>query len=85
MIPALAPGEFVLVKYGAKFKTGDIVIVEFVDRTDIKRVKFITTDQVFLEGDNTAVSIDSRHYGPVRNNRILGKVIYRLPKLFRAN
>lgn len=85
MIPALAPGEFVLVKYGAKFKVGDVVLVEFVDRTDIKRVKLITPDHVLIEGDNAAVSIDSRHYGAVRINRVLGKVLFRLPSLFKKN
>ena len=80
MIPTYAPGERVLVRYGAAFKTGDVVLVDFSSRIDIKRIKKIEGSQIFIEGDNAAVSIDSRQYGPVKESRILGKVIYRLPK-----
>lgn len=79
MVPAYAPGERVIVKYGASFEVGDVVLVDFKDRIDIKRVKQISGDQVFIEGDNTAVSVDSRQYGAVKNTRVIAKVIYRLP------
>lgn len=80
MVPAYAPGERVIVKYGASYEVGDVVLVDFKDRIDIKRVKQISGDQVFIEGDNTAVSIDSRQYGAVKNTRVIAKVIYRLPR-----
>lgn len=80
MVPAYAPGERVIVKYGATYEIGDVVLVDFKDRIDIKRVKSITGEQVFIEGDNTAVSVDSRQYGPVKNTRVIAKVIYRLPR-----
>ena len=80
MVPAYAPGERVIVKYGASFEVGDVVLVDFKDRIDIKRVKQISGDQVFIEGDNTAVSVDSRQYGAVKNTRVIAKVIYRLPR-----
>jgi len=80
MVPTYAPGERVIVKYGASFEVGDVVLVDFKDRIDIKRVKQISGDQVFIEGDNTAVSVDSRQYGAVKNNRVIAKVIYRLPR-----
>lgn len=80
MVPTYAPGERVIVKYGASYEVGDVVLVDFKDRIDIKRVKQISGDQVFIEGDNTAVSVDSRQYGAVKNNRVIAKVIYRLPR-----
>ena len=80
MVPAYAPGERVIVKYGASYEVGDVVLVDFKDRIDIKRVKEISGDQVFIEGDNTAVSVDSRQYGAVKNTRVIAKVIYRLPR-----
>jgi phage repressor protein C with HTH and peptisase S24 domain len=80
MVPTYAPGERVIVKYGASFEVGDVVLVDFKDRIDIKRVKQISGDQVFIEGDNTAVSVDSRQYGAVKNTRVIAKVIYRLPR-----
>lgn len=83
MIPSYAPGEVVLVKYGASYAVGDAVLIKFTHRTDIKRVKVILGSHVFVQGDNEAVSIDSRNYGPVKNDLIIGKVIYRFPKWLR--
>lgn len=83
MIPSYAPGEVVLVKYGAQFTVGDVVLIKFTHRTDIKRVKEILGSRVFVQGDHEAVSIDSRNYGPVKNDMIIGKVIYRLPRWLR--
>ena len=83
MIPSYAPGEVVLVKYGAPFTVGDVVLINFTHRTDIKRVKEILGNRVFVQGDHEAVSIDSRNYGPVKDNLIIGKVIYRFPSWLR--
>jgi type IV secretory pathway protease TraF len=80
MIPEFAPGEWVLVRYNTKFEIGDVVLIDFKERIDIKRVTKIISDQVFVQGDNSEVSIDSRQYGAVRKDRIVGKVIYRLPR-----
>lgn len=83
MIPSYAPGEVVLVKYGVPCEVGDVVLINFTHRTDIKRVKEILGSRVFVQGDNEAVSIDSRNYGPVKNDLIIGKVIYRFPRWLR--
>ncbi len=78
MIPALAPGERVLVRYGATFKVGDIVLVDRGERVDIKRVTRIEDGHIFVEGDNSEVSTDSRHYGAVSKEAIIAKVIRRI-------
>ncbi|MEN9741234.1 MAG: hypothetical protein RIR66_190 [Actinomycetota bacterium] len=83
MIPSYAPGEVVLVKYGTTFNVGDAVLIKFTHRTDIKRVKELLGNRVVVQGDNEAVSIDSRNYGPVKNDLIIGKVIYRFPRWLR--
>ena len=85
MIPSLAPGERVLVRYGADFTIGDIVLVDRGERIDIKRVTRIEDSHIFVEGDNTAVSTDSRHYGAINRDTIIAKVIWRLPKYFRVS
>lgn len=83
MIPTYAPGERVLIRYGAQVAVGDVVLLRHMDRTEIKRVKSIDTDGIWVEGDNDLVSTDSRTYGSVPSQAIIAKVIYRFPRFFR--
>lgn len=85
MVPSYAPGERVVVKYGATYSQGDVVLVNFKTRIDIKRVEKIENGQVFVCGDNAAISVDSRQNGPVTQDQIIGKVIYRLPRWLTRN
>lgn len=80
MIPTFTPGEKLLVSYGAKVKTGDIVILTVEKRMDIKRIVKIQENEIYVEGDNSQVSIDSRSYGPVNRDAIVAKFICRLPR-----
>ena len=80
MIPALVPGERVLVRYGASFRTGDIVLIDHGDRIDIKRVTRLEGDHIFVVGDNIEASIDSRTYGAVAPDAVIAKVVWRIPK-----
>lgn len=42
----------------------------------IKRVKHITDEgHIFVVGDNSKHSTDSRHYGPVKREHVIGKVM----------
>ncbi len=82
MIPTYAPNERVLVRYGAHFTVGDVVLVNHDSRIDIKRVTRIDDCDIFVEGDNAEVSIDSRNYGAMSFDAIIAKVVWRLPKLF---
>ena len=79
MVPTYAPGERVIVKYGSAFQEGDVVLVDFKERIDIKRIAKIENDRITIIGDNEAVSVDSRQYGQVKRTQIIAKVIYRLP------
>ena len=65
------------------FKVGDTVIA--VDPTIYwdghigiihKRVKSINGNEIFLQGDNTKESYDSRHHGTINRTNILKTVIY---------
>eukprot|EP00557_Chaetoceros_sp_GSL56_P013363 CAMPEP_0176482256 /NCGR_PEP_ID=MMETSP0200_2-20121128/3277_1 /TAXON_ID=947934 /ORGANISM="Chaetoceros sp., Strain GSL56" /LENGTH=225 /DNA_ID=CAMNT_0017878557 /DNA_START=584 /DNA_END=1261 /DNA_ORIENTATION=+ len=40
---------------------------------------------VWVEGDNPLYSVDSRHYGPISNTSIVGKVVYRIWPRQRLN
>ena len=80
MIPYLAPGDIVLMRYAATFALNDVVLVQHSQRVDIKRVTGITGTQIFVEGDNSAVSQDSRQYGEVHSEHVIARVLVRLPR-----
>lgn len=84
MIPTYAPGERLLIRYGAGFEVGDVVVLRHMDRIEIKRVKSLNADGVWVEGDNDPVSTDSRSYGSVPTQAIIGKVVYRFPRFLRS-
>ena len=88
MQPTLEPGDYVLVNRWA-YRTrapspGDLVVVEDPEvptRFLIKRVSETFGDrEVRLTGDNEAVSRDSRTFGSVALERIVGKVWLRLKR-----
>ncbi len=82
MWPTLEPGDEVLVnprayRFAQPFP-GDIVVAHHPKRQSmkvIKRVGDVGEDGVvFLQGDNRSESTDSRHFGSVRTEQILGRV-----------
>jgi nickel-type superoxide dismutase maturation protease len=85
MLPLLKPGEEVLVDPKAYQDTdpqpGDIVVARHPLQPDIrmiKRVKARLEDGCYrLEGDNSLESTDSRSFGPVPREHILGRVTSR--------
>lgn len=62
-------------RIGNEYQVGDVVIAELNSTEIIKRIDSIDDGQVFLKGDNQAVSIDSYTFGTVSEDVIVGKVI----------
>lgn len=83
MVPTLAPGERLLVRYGGTFTIDDLVLVKRPDQIDVKRINKVFEDRFYVIGDNLDVSIDSRHYGPVKESDVIAKVVWRLPHFLR--
>ena len=54
----------------------DIHISPYSCDTALEQIYTLTDNQYFVIGDNFNASIDSRMYGPIRLNDIIGKVIY---------
>jgi nickel-type superoxide dismutase maturation protease len=89
MEPALAPGDRVLVVTTRAVRVGDIVAVP--DPRDGRRLlvkRVISIDHwhrlISVEGDNRGESTDSREFGPVLSDDIVGRVVYRYAPSSRA-
>jgi len=77
MLPALRPGDCLLVRPGARICAGDVVVARFPARPDllvVKRAVRPVGELWWLEGDNTAATDDSRTYGPAQ---VLSRVVLR--------
>ena len=83
MRPALAPGDRLLVRYGAPVRPGSVVVARFADGTlAVKRAdrrsETRTGDPAWwLLGDNPD-GVDSRHRGPVADADVLGVALARV-------
>lgn len=82
MEPELKNGKSVLVSgiiyWFKKPKIGDIVAVRKEEKVFVKRITKIKEKEYFLEGDNKQDSLDSREFGFILRENIIGKVIYKL-------
>ena len=78
MIPTLAPGERLLVRQDGPLVIGDLVVFEHNDQFDVKRVQRIEPEGLFVQGDNELASTDSRSYGLIPFDDVLGTITYRL-------
>jgi len=80
MLPALRPGDRLLVLRPAPARTGDVVAVadpRLASRTMVKRVAARGPDGITVLGDNAGASTDSRQIGPLPPSAIRGRAFYR--------
>ncbi|MGA3214275.1 MAG: nickel-type superoxide dismutase maturation protease [Acidimicrobiales bacterium] len=80
MVPALAPGDRLLVVNLGRPREGDIVALR--DPTEpgrllVKRLTAFLPSGIEVLGDNQEASRDSRHFGPVAPSDLLGTAVYR--------
>ncbi|WP_436526683.1 S24/S26 family peptidase [Actinoplanes sp. HUAS TT8] len=77
MVPTLRSGDALIVRRGARVRTGDIVVGRFRSRPDLLVVKRAVREHDggwWLEGDNEFVRDDSRVYGVAD---VIGRVAFR--------
>ena len=86
MQPALHPGDYVVVNTWAYRsrppRVGDIVVLRHPREPALHLVKRVadipSKDEVFVLGDDATRSEDSRAFGTVRREMLVGKVWFRL-------
>ena len=78
MVPTLAPGERLLVRYDGPIVLGDLVVFQNAGQIDVKRIERIEADGIFVLGDNDLVSTDSRNYGLIAHEEVLGTIMMRI-------
>jgi len=87
MLPLLEPGQEVLIDQRAYRQRppqpGDIVVAQHPYQPGLKIIKRVTAVSIdgryFLQGDNPHESSDSRSFGAVSPQLILGQVTSRFP------
>ncbi|MDJ0515937.1 MAG: nickel-type superoxide dismutase maturation protease [Trichodesmium sp. MO_231.B1] len=88
MFPLLKPGEEVLVDTRAYRhflpEIGDLVVAEHPHRHDLRIIKSVAfvdeKGDCFLVGENREESSDSRSFGFVSSQQIIGRVTSRFPE-----
>jgi phage repressor protein C with HTH and peptisase S24 domain len=83
MLPTLRAGQVVVFTRLKRPSVGDIVMVSHDGLEKIKRIARQEHGRVYLLGDNPAASTDSRTYGWIGEERIIG--VLRWPKLRPQN
>ena len=86
MTPTLHSGDRVIA-VRARVRVGDIAAVRdprTPERIIVKRVERVDPDGVTVVGDNRDASTDSRHFGRVPAQLLVGLVVYRYAPASRA-
>ncbi len=81
MVPTLLHGDQVVVRYGARVRPGAVVLVRHPLRQDLLVVKRAADRRPggwWLLSDNQFVENDSREYGAVPPDLVLGRVLLRI-------
>lgn len=79
MRPTLLPGDRLLIRYDVAPRAGDVVVARFADGTVVvKRATELRRTGWWLVGDAAPIGIDSRHRGPVPEERVLAVVRARI-------
>lgn len=78
MLPVLPSGRLVAATaWYRAISPGDVVIFEHEGIEKIKKVSKIMGGKLYVIGTNEAQSTDSRHFGGISFEHVLGKVINR--------
>lgn len=73
------PGETVAIKKGKIYINDKVIDDDYAygETSDYNKVT-LKDDEYFILGDNRLISKDSRYFGPIKENEIKGKIVFRL-------
>ncbi|GAA4576969.1 S24 family peptidase [Planotetraspora kaengkrachanensis] len=79
MIPALRPGDWLLVRRGAAIRPGDVVVARRPHGLIVKRAFRLTDEGWWVESDNQRAPgrQDSWNFGAVPADDVVGRVVAR--------
>ena len=84
MEPSFKEGDFVMVDrmsyLFSRPKVGHVVIARHPQKPDmllLKRIVEESRGMYFIKGDNSLASTDSRHFGWLKKDLVIGKVIHK--------
>ena len=84
MEPCFKEGDYVLAnKLFFSLKKGDVVVIRHPKNREkflLKRINKVLGNKYIASGDNKKYSIDSRHFGPINKDLIVGKLIMHIRK-----
>lgn len=83
MSPALADGDVVLVRFGARVRSGAVVLVRWAARPEqlsVKRALRPVGEGWWVEGDNPFGSTDSRTLGPAEVTGVVHARLWPRPR-----
>ncbi len=79
MTPTLVPGRIIVgIRFGRPARPGDVVLLFHSGLEKIKRVADVNSSQIFVCGDNPSESTDSRDFGWISRQTIIGRVVWPL-------
>ena len=76
MAPTFTPGQLIFGVRPRKIRPGDIVVIHHDGLDKIKRVKDIKESKIFLTGDNSLQSTDSREFGWLDIGTVIARVTW---------
>lgn len=76
MAPTLQPGRIVIAIRRRELRKGQVVVIKHQGLEKVKRIHAAHGAAIEVRGDNASNSTDSRNFGPVDRDQVLGVIVW---------